>query len=773
MVKKPWESSGSSPSSAQADYGHAQVGAAASNTKYCSLVSKDFALLADRCNREYSVAKPCQPGTITEIDTTLRNFFNTLRGMQEYGNAYINPTIGEAQKLTYEISKTVSIISGVLRTFTQRLRNFVLQAIKELIQGAIQCLLTPLLDQIKDTVLGAILDQLMCKFDEIMNNLKNLVSDFLFALIQNDLINPALCATEALANALLNNLANTIDNAIAPILDQISDLLGGAVEVVASVFSVMNQVLAYEGLLCSEPKCPKDVSKYKAGPFGGPQKKDAEDFGKMVGSPSAGLSNFNQGAEQWLNETFPANSNIPGATNCYTGSYECGSPQVVLFGGGGSGASANAVVNGLGQIIGFNLLNPGQGYNNAPFVSIVDPGGCGGNAQAYAVMTPDGDQVQSVNLTSPGSGYASTTTGGVPVITSFIGTPNPVQVGNSITLSWNVSNFDSISLSTDGNSISGYTAITSGISSASFIVNSNDVQFAAGATQTTKTYTLTATKQNQNSASQSITQDYTFTVSTVGVGSTAVTTATVGATPTINSFTGSPGIGTVLSPGQILTLSWETTDADQVTLTPSPSSTTTLPVDGSVSVTMPTDITSGILTSYTLTATNTTAPTNQQSVTQVISYTVSPTATGSASGTTGAGTPGVGATTTATGTTTGVGATGGSNPNNAVSTLGSVQVLQGGIGYDPNDTVSIIGGNNGATFNLTTTPLGQIVAINILTPGYGFTNVPQIQINSKNGVGAKSLAQLNFIPLDQFLVQQQIESVDPTKLVQVIDCVYK
>ena len=526
----------------------------------------------------------------------------------------------------------------------------------------------------------------------------------------------------------------------------------------------MNQVLAYEGLLCSEPKCPEDVSKYKAGPFGGPQKKDAEDFGKMVGSPSAGLGNFNQQAEQWLNETFPANSNIPGATSCYTGPYDCGTPQVVLFGGGGSGASANAVVNGLGQIIGFNLLNPGQGYNNAPFVSISDPGGCGGNAQAYAVMTPAGDQVESINLTSPGTGYGQTANGGVPVINSFIGSPNPVQVGNSINLSWNVSNFDSISLSIDGSSISGYSAITSGISSASFVINTTDVQFAAGATQTAKTYTLTATKQNQNSATQTVSQDYTFTVSTVGVGSTTTTTATVGSTPIINSFTGSPGIGTVLSPGQILTLSWDTTNANQVTLTPPPSTTTTLPVDGSVSVTMPTDITTGILTSYTLTATNTTAPSGQQSVTQVISYTVSPTATGT-TGTTTAGTPGA--------ETTGIGATGGANPNNAVSTLGSVQVLQGGIGYEPNDTVSIVGGNNGATLSLTTTPLGQVVAINILTPGYGFTTVPQIQINSKNGVGAKSLAQLNFIPLDQFLIQQQVESVDPTKLVQVIDCVYK
>jgi hypothetical protein len=184
---------------------------------------------------------------------------------------------------------------------------------------------------------------------------------------------------------------------------------------------------------------------------------------------------------------------------------------------------------------------------------------------------------------------------------------------------------------------------------------------------------------------------------------------------------------------------------------------------------MPTNITSGILTSYTLTATNTNAPSGQQSVTQVLSYTVSPTATAGTATTT----PAVSGVTTST--TAGIGTTSptGGGSNNAVSSINQVQVLEGGIDYDSNDEVVVVGGNNGAEFTLNTTALGQIVSVNVLNPGYGFTTVPEIQINSKNGVGAKFLTQLKFTPLDQFLIEQELEALDPTKLVKVIDCVYK
>lgn len=105
-----------------------------------------------------------------------------------------------------------------------------------------------------------------------------------------------------------------------------------------------------------------------------------------------------------------------------------------------------------------------------------------------------------------------------------------------------------------------------------------------------------------------------------------------------------------------------------------------------------------------------------------------------------------------------------------MSTLNDIIVLNSGIDYDPTDNVNVVGGNNGATFELITSPIGQIVAINILTPGYGFTTIPEIQINSKNGVGAKFLATLDFIPIDQLEKDIQIDS---SKLVKVIDCVYK
>lgn len=719
--------------------------------------SKAFKQADLRGEYEWTVANPCKPGTISEIDTTLRNFFNFLKGLKEEQGTFFNEILSEAQNLTYEISKVASKISAVLRTFTQKLRNFIMQAIKELLQGAIQSLLTPLLDQIKDSVIGAVLDQLMCKFDEIMNGLKDLAADFLFALVNLAINNPALCAIEAFTNALLNNLANTIDNAIQPVLNQIGDLLSGAAGVVGSVFSVIDQVLAFEGFLCSEPKCPDKIQKFKTGAWGGPQKGIKENFSKFTG----GLTQGFQGANDWLNEVFPDNTNVSGAY-CYTGPYECGSPQVVFFGGGGSGASANAIVNGIGQVIGVNLLSGGTSYKNAPFVSIVDPAGCGVNASAYAIIDNDGKVIKVV-ITNPGYGYSDTNLGGVPVINSFIGTPNPVQVGKSITLNWNVSNFDNLSLG-----INGYNNLSQAEGSVSFVIGDDDVQFYPGSNFTTKTYTLTATKNNQNSEPQVISQDYTFTVTKEA---TTPITETVANTlpPTIDSFTGSPEVGNPLSPGSILTLSWETTNANQVSLTSSFENNLSLPFDGSVSVSVPIDLEPGTFISYTLTATNTNAPVGQQTISQILNYTVIPSSSGATSSIpidniapeTGKEdvflepTPPT------------------NNTDTAVSQLRDIIVFEGGIDYDPNDEVVIVGGNNGAELKLVTNAIGQVVAIDVITPGYGFTTIPEIEINSTNGVGARFLATLDFIPLDKFLSDQALESLDPTKLVKVIDCIYK
>jgi len=58
-----------------------------------------------------------------------------------------------------------------------------------------------------------------------------------------------------------------------------------------------------------------------------------------------------------------------------------------------------------------------------------------------------------------------------------------------------------------------------------------------------------------------------------------------------------------------------------------------------------------------------------------------------------------------------------------------------------------------------------------LDGGYGFTSIPQVRINSREGLGARFRPRLKFIPLNQFLLEQELQVIDPTKLVQVVDCV--
>ena len=74
-------------------------------------------------------------------------------------------------------------------------------------------------------------------------------------------------------------------------------------------------------------------------------------------------------------------------------------PKVEIFGGGGSGAVGELVLDEIGRTNGVNLLNRGQGYIRPPFVSFVDscePSFLGG----YTIITTDG-HVDRVVITNP------------------------------------------------------------------------------------------------------------------------------------------------------------------------------------------------------------------------------------------------------------------------------------------------------------------------------------------------------------------------------------
>ena len=118
-----------------------------------------------------------------------------------------------------------------------------------------------------------------------------------------------------------------------------------------------------------------------------------------------------------------------------------------------------------------------------------------------------------------------------------------------------------------------------------------------------------------------------------------------------------------------------------------------------------------------------------------------------------------------------------------VSVIGGIDIINTGIGYTPGDVAVVVGGgggpnatddgdgNNGANVEIELNEIGQVVGINVTSTGYGFTKIPYVAINSRTGLGAEFRPRLKFIPLDDFLEDQNLQTLDPNKLVQVVDCV--
>jgi hypothetical protein len=65
---------------------------------------------------------------------------------------------------------------------------------------------------------------------------------------------------------------------------------------------------------------------------------------------------------------------------------------------------------------------------------------------------------------------------------------------------------------------------------------------------------------------------------------------------------------------------------------------------------------------------------------------------------------------------------------------------------------------------------GFIVGANVLNGGSGFTSLPELQINSDTGAGARLLPVLRFIKLEE---AKQFAATTQDAIVTVIDCVQR
>ena len=367
-----------------------------------------------RYQTERDLPNPCGTSEMSKINTELQKFFTIVKGIKKYGDLYVNGTINKLQNLTSLIRKTSQIIAAVLKTLMNRLRDFLLSKIRRGITDLIDLLLPTVAKAIKNTVIQIVVDNIFCAFKDIVKNLANLVGDFLFELI-GKVVNVPFCAAQQFTNALINNIAAIVDKSIGPVLDQINDVLGGVTRIVGNVFQALDYILGFEAYLCAKPNCP-EINKFKASPWGGPTQAQIDDFAGFLAplggrqTPTAeGLigsaTDFIDGIEIFGEPLEDSAGKIPSnITNCDVSAFKCGPPSIEIFGGGGTGAVAEAIVDNVGRTIGVNLINGGSGYTRPPFVSFVDS--CedtftGGYAVISEGGTGGGQVVDIILTTSP------------------------------------------------------------------------------------------------------------------------------------------------------------------------------------------------------------------------------------------------------------------------------------------------------------------------------------------------------------------------------------
>lgn len=104
-----------------------------------------------------------------------------------------------------------------------------------------------------------------------------------------------------------------------------------------------------------------------------------------------------------------------------------------------------------------------------------------------------------------------------------------------------------------------------------------------------------------------------------------------------------------------------------------------------------------------------------------------------------------------------------------VGCLDDITIINTGFGYDQNDEIIIVPEVPGLELKAKYTEVGQLVKIDISGQTCGFTDVPEIRINSPTGSGAEVRATLTFTKATEFEAEERQRYKD--SILQVVQCI--
>ena len=350
---------------------------------------------------------------MSNVTKSMRNLFDIVSKLEKFSGGYIDPVLGTIVDVDALIDKASTEISGAMSSVIRGIRYEAFDKINKVIDKRLNFLSPTFLAE--SIAANELKEGFLCAMENILNGLKSFVGKFLKELL-GKLINVPLCAAEQFLGGLISGVMSNIQSAIGPILGGLSGITGAAMPNVSSMLSgALGKLNAGIALFsCTNPKCPpKEDFMINVGPT----PKNVVKLDSILDKVSK-LSTVKNIADDLVNMTFPnvgigttigspsGGSPLAGLVDgCSTGSKKCFPPRVVIFGGGGLGAAADAVVNEIGEVIGVRMQDTGLGYTEPPFVSIVDDCDIGRGATATAIV--EDEKVVNIIITNGGSNYLS------------------------------------------------------------------------------------------------------------------------------------------------------------------------------------------------------------------------------------------------------------------------------------------------------------------------------------------------------------------------------
>ena len=238
-----------------------------------------------------------------------------------------------------------------------------------------------------------------CFWNAIMNALEDMIWNSLFSFL-GKVVNTTTCLIENFIGGFLGQLLGQVSALITSVLSGISNainlasgVIGAGVDFLNAIGDVLENLLSI--LKCEFEYCIEEDKvvrwELKNGAFSKGKKLDLANVwnkAKKVGEKFRDLTDvtedtedfeFNIDVDELVDEALDLN-------NCDTGPVFCGVPDIVIWGGGGSGATGNPVINFVGELIGVDITLPGQGYENgAPLIEVDDKcrNGNGGTGRVF------------------------------------------------------------------------------------------------------------------------------------------------------------------------------------------------------------------------------------------------------------------------------------------------------------------------------------------------------------------------------------------------------